>query len=67
MKPWRDDPRFKCPTCARTVYLSLLDPAGERATRNDVVAICIPCQRVFFVEEWRKLHPLHKPHIRADS
>jgi len=49
------------------VYLTVLDPDGDRATLNEVVAICIPCQRVYFVEEWRTLRPLHRPHIRADS
>jgi len=49
------------------VYLSVLDPDGERSTRDEVVAICVPCQRVFFVDEWREFHPVRKPHIEADS
>lgn len=66
MRPWRDDPRFKCPYCGTVIYLTELDPSERPMTRCEVIAICVRCQRVYFLEEWRARQHLRHPHIERD-
>jgi hypothetical protein len=66
MKAWRDDPRFQCPHCQRVIFLSELEPNKHPMTACGVVAICIPCRRLYFAEEWRKHYRVRDPSVDAD-
>lgn len=52
MTSWRDDPRFHCPHCGKTIRIAI--PSANRVTDSvDVVAVCVWCHRFFEEKEWR--------------
>jgi hypothetical protein len=68
MRRWQDDPRFRCPHCQRLIYLTGLEPDERPMTRCvppeascEIIAICIGCQRVYTLEEWRQRHVSYHP------
>lgn len=63
MKSWREDRRFQCPHCRHVIYLTELEPNEHPMTRCGVVAICIPCRRIFLAEEWRIRPDLRNPEM----
>ena len=67
MASWRDDLRFRCPGCGRSIYLTAVESDEEMEAVCTIVAICIDCQHIFTSEEWRRRRVPHDPPDNADS
>lgn len=67
MTSWRDDHRFRCPTCNRLIYLTMAGPDEPPGPTCTVMAICIDCQHIFTSDEWRARHVMHDPPGSADT
>ena len=51
---WREDKRFQCPLCGSRIELKFLyRPESSPAFKNGILAICLTCDCVYSMENWK--------------
>jgi uncharacterized protein with PIN domain len=71
MKSWREDKRFHCPDCGKTILLRDVDSIPndtdeEVITNISLIAVCTGCKRSFLAEQWHRRHGIFDPYWDVD-